>query len=290
MLPLGLAVSLLQHWGVIAWLTPLLTPAFSLVGLPGESAVVFISSILLNIYAAIAVIATLPMTMREVTILALMCLISHNMVIETTIQRKAGSSALGMGLLRLTASFIAAAALNAMLPDLFGTGPTVQPVAQFATLGAMLADWLVRSFWLILKITVLITALMILQNLLKEFKVLDRLSAAGAPLMRIMGLTRNCSFLWFVAQILGLAYGAAILIESVRQKEIRLDEANLLNYHTAINHSLLEDTLLFVAIGVPVFWITVPRVVLAMLVVWGVHGVVSLRHRYSRRAGNPPGD
>ena len=91
-LPISLLVSLLQHYGIIAWVSGYLTPLFSIIGLPGESAIVFITSIFLSLYAPIAIIATLPLDMREITILALMCLISHNMIIESAVQKKTGSS------------------------------------------------------------------------------------------------------------------------------------------------------------------------------------------------------
>jgi spore maturation protein SpmB len=276
-LPVGLAVSVLQYVGVIAGLASLLNPLFALIGLPGESAVVFISSVFLNIYAAIAVIATLPLAMREITILALMCLISHNMFVETAIQKKTGSSALAMLLLRLAASFAGALVLNAVLPDHLGPALAAQKSVVFETFWAMLADWFVNALGLIIKITLIIIGLMILQNILQEFKILGIISRICAPLMRLLGLSRETSFLWFVAQTLGLAYGSAVMIEAFEHGDIRPAEADLLNYHVAINHSLLEDTLLFVAIGVPALWITFPRVFLAAAVVWGVRGVKSLK-------------
>ncbi|MBI5549887.1 MAG: nucleoside recognition protein [Desulfobacterales bacterium] len=277
MLPISLAVSLLHHWGVIASVAGVLTPAFALIGLPGEAAVVFITSILVNIYAAIAVIATLPLDLREVTILALMCLISHNLPVETLIQKKTRSSALGMLALRLTTSFVAAVALDALLPAQLGAGLAAKHGMGFANLGQMLLDWLAGAAWLVLKITLIVTGLMILQNLLKEFNIIKMLSRLFAPLMRLLGLSRESSFLWLVAQILGLAYGSAIMIDAVERNEISAADANRLNYHIAINHSLLEDTLLFVAIGVPAVWITFPRIALAIIVVWGVRAVVRLR-------------
>jgi hypothetical protein len=123
---------------------------------------------------------------------------------------------------------------------------------------------------------------MILQNILKEFNLLILIAKIFAPLMRIMGLSTDSSFLWFIAQTLGLGYGSAIMIDNVENKTISLKDVNLLNYHIAINHSLLEDTLLFVAIGVPAGWIISTRVILAILVVWCVRGISKLKFRNSR--------
>lgn len=88
--------------------------------------------------------------------------------------------------------------------------------------------------------------------------------------MKIMGLSPDSSFLWVISQIVGLTYGSAIMIEAVEKKQITAQNAKLLNYHIAINHSLLEDTLLFVAIGVPAMWMIGPRFIIAIIVVWSI--------------------
>jgi len=57
-------------------------------------------------------------------------------------------------------------------------------------------------------------------------------------------------------------------------------EADLFNHHAAVCHSLLEDSALFLAIGVPLFWITAPRLVAALIVVW----FERLRRQHFRRS------
>ena len=277
-LPISLIVSFLQYWGIIAKIAIFLSPAFSLIGLPGESAVVFITSIFIPLYGPIAIISTLPLDMREITILALMCLISHNLFVETAIQKKTGSSALIMFFLRLSTSIIGAFILNQLLPEHIGSIHTVQQSLVFSNIPDMLRNWIIDAGFLSFKIALIITGLMILQSILKEFNLLIIISRLFAPLMRMMGLHNDSSFLWFVAQTLGLGYGSAIMIEEVKNKAITHESANLLNYHIAINHSLLEDTLLFVAIGVPVGWIIAPRFILAIVVVWSVRGIARLRY------------
>jgi len=276
-LPISLIVSFLQYWGAIAQIAIILSPAFSLLGLPGESAVVFITSIFVPLYGPIAIIATLPMDMREITILALMCLISHNLFVECAVQRKTGSSALIMFILRLSTSILGAFLLNLLLPEHIGSTHLAQKSIEFTGLTDMLLRWITGAGYLSLKIALIITGLMILQSILKEFNILNIISKAFSPLMRSMGLSNDSSFLWFVAQTLGLGYGSAVMIEEVENRSITPKSANLLNYHIAINHSLLEDTLLFVAIGVPAGWIIAPRFILAILVVWTVRGIHRLK-------------
>jgi len=269
-LPISLAVSLLQYWGIIAYMASFLSPAFSLIGLPGESAIVFISSLFLTLYAPIAIIATLALDMREITILALMCLISHNLFVESAIQKKTGSSAVRMFIMRFVTSFVAAYFLNLLLPQQLGENKLTETAVVFSNLSEMLIFWIKGAGALILKIVLIVTGLMILQNILTEFKITDLISKAFAPFMKIMGLSPDSSFLWVISQIVGLTYGSAIMIEAVEKKQITAQNANLLNYHIAINHSLLEDTLLFVAIGVPAAWMIGPRFIIAIIVVWSI--------------------
>jgi hypothetical protein len=286
MLPVAFAVSFLQYWGVIDWMAQYLSPVFTHIGLPGVSAIVFITSLFLPLYSVLAVIATLTLGMREVTILAIMCLISHSLIVETAVQKKTGSSAVTMLFVRIGMSFVAAFLLNWLLPT---TGfaishPTGQAVV-FTTVPEVLFQWLKSSMYLIIKISLILYGLFILQNILNEFKLLDVIARLFAPLMQFFGLSRNVSFLWFVAQTLGLSYGSAVMIEQVDNHIVSREEANMLNYHIAINHSLLEDTLLFVSIGVSMGWIVFPRIGLALLVVWGVR----LLSRFFPQIANPFG-
>jgi hypothetical protein len=268
MLPVSLGVMLMQYFGLLIYISKYLTPAFHYIGLPGESALVFITSGLLSIYAAIAVIGTLALDMREITILAIMCLITHNMIFETAVQKKTGSSALRMVMLRLIMSFFAAAIFNFFLPSQMGAGLASHTNIQNLKIINLLEVWLRDSVWLSFKVILIVTSLMFVQQVLEEFGIMEVLSKAFRPFMKPMGLSERTSFQWIIANTVGLAYGSAIMIEQVESGNLPIEDADLLNHHIAISHSLLEDTLLFVAIGVSAPWIIFPRIVFAIVSVW----------------------
>ena len=144
-------------------------------------------------------------------------------------------------------------------------------------LGDTLIHWLESSLMLCVKIVLMITGLMILQRVLEEFGVLKILSSMLSPLMRVFGLKPDVAFLWLVGNTVGLAYGSAIMLEYAKEGKLAHQEADLLNYHLAISHSQLEDPLLFVVMGLPIGWLIVPRVVLAIIVVWIRRGIYGLR-------------
>jgi hypothetical protein len=285
MVPVSLAVSLLQWTGVLAILARFLAPGMNLLGLSGESALVLVSAILLNNYSAIAVMESLPLTMREVTILAIMALTAHNLIVETAVMKKTSSSAFKMVVLRLGWAIAAGFVFNLILPadkSIFSSVDVT--TAARPELISMLVAWAYSTIRLVLKVIFLVLGIMVIQRLMEEFRIMDVLSRPMVPLMRFFGLPESASFLWIVLNIVGYAYGAAIIMERVKDGKMKPQEADLFNHHAALCHSLFEDTVLYAAIGTPLVWITIPRLLMAFIVVW-FERFRRQRFRKSFRAG-----
>lgn len=267
MLPVSFGVMILNYTGVLSLISSYLAPAFELIGLPGESAFVLLTSIFTNIYTAIAVITSLGLEGRVLTILAVMCLVAHGFVIETAVLKKTGSSVVRMVLLRLLGSFAMGAILNILLPA--DTSVTISAVSVTSeSFYVMFIAWLQSSLVLVIKVIVLIALLMIFQKILELFGIINWISKILKPLQVVMGLPESTSFSWIVANTLGLAYGSAIIMEQVEEGKMTSEDADLLNHHIAVSHSQLEDPLLFAAIGVPLGWMIIPRLLLGIIVVW----------------------
>ena len=268
MIPVSFAVMLLDWSGFLFWLAGYTGPLVKYLGLRGESALVLLSSGLLNIYSAVATIQSITFTAREITILALMCLISHNLIVETAVQKKTGSSALWMVTLRILAAIAGGFLLNLVLPGQPSAGVNKVLVHNFLPFVEIFKPWFYSTLWLITKAVMIIIGLNFLQRVMDEFSITLWLSKLMSPILRLFGLPPQASFMWLIANVIGLAWGSAILIEQAEQGKINRQEANLLNHHIAISHSLLEDTLIFVAIGVAAGWIIFPRLLLAFVAVW----------------------
>ena len=268
-LPISLLVRLLDYFGTLAWLAGFLDPLFVNMGLPGSTAIVFITSIFLPLYAPLAIITSLPITLRELTILALMCQISHNLPVESAIQAKTGTSFWSMTLLRITMSIVVGVLLNLILPaemglPLFARGS----VTAVTSIGALLILWLKGSFQIALLILVIVFLLNLFYSMLEAYRLIPGLSRAIEPLLAFFGLPRSTAFLWLIGYIVGLAYGGALMIDQMKEGRVTRSEASLLNHHLAVSHSVLEDNLLFVALGVSLWWILAVRFTIAFAVVW----------------------
>ncbi len=277
MIPVSFAVFVLNALGVIGWLSQFADPMVRMVGLRGEAAVALITGFLLNIYSAIAVMESIGFSGRENTILAIMVLIAHNLIIESAVQKKTGSNGIWMVVLRLTMAFVAAFLLNFILPNETETHALNAINLPSVPFLSTLIIWLKATLWLILKVALIVTGLNILQQLMDEYGFTKWLSTLVSPILQMFGLPVQAAFMWIIANVIGLSWGSAIMIQYVEEKRISRQEADILNHHIAITHSLLEDTLLFVAIGVPVIWITAPRLLLSFIVVWLYRAVLMWR-------------
>jgi len=280
--PVSFAVSLLDWLGALTWIARFMAPLLRVVGLPGAAALVFITSAFLNIYSAIAVAFSMPLDMRSATILAIMCLTAHNLFVETAVMKKTGSSGIKMVFLRILFAFAAAYAYNLVLPEYLSSVPFssgIDSAARPEFLG-MLALWGWSTLGLALKIALIVFGIAVVQRLFEEFGTMDFLSRLFAPVMRLFGLPRQSSFLWIVINVVGYAYGAGIIEDQVKAGNMKPREADLFNHHAGLCHSLIEDTILFTAVGVPLFWITVPRLILALFSVWFERG----KRRFFKRS------
>jgi len=262
------AVELMRYFGIIRWMSESLSPIFQLIGLPGEASLAFLTGYFVNVYGAIAVIGTLTLTVRETTILGIMVLCAHNMLIETAVQQKTGSSLVRMFILRtlgaLLGGFIAHLLMPAETTSI--THETVQTASM--TLQTIAINWLLSTLWLTVRMFVFIIALSYMQRLLSEFGVITLLSKFLRPFLKIFGLPAKTSFLWIVANVLGLAYGAAVMLEETQEGKIDRRDADLLNHHIAVSHSNFEDLLLMVAFGASIGWLLLVRLALAFVYVW----------------------
>ena len=289
MIPVSFGVFLLDWFGGLDLISRVLSPLFRALDLPGSAALVYLTSIVINIYSATAVMANLDLTVAALTTLALMTLIAHNFFVELAVMRSTGSSLLRMLVLRVLASLLAAWLLSFLLPatlDVPATGIAgAEGDAATATFGAALTAWLAGTGMLIAKVAAILLGLMIGERILQALGVIRWLGERLRPLMVVFGLPKDTAFLWLVSNTLGLAYGAGVLRTEVAEGRLSREDGDLLNHHSAISHSLLEDTLLYVALGVPALWIMVPRVALAVVAVWLRRAELQLLRRYQRSAG-----
>lgn len=268
MIPISLGVTLAHHYGVLDMIARWLNPLFSVLGLPGSSAVAFVSGATAGTYAGIAAMMSMPLTMREATILALMIALCHALPMECAVNRKTGSSFWKMGIIRVVMAIVCAILLNLVLPPM-----EERYMFLGAESGGELGEVMTLWAWSQLKMSVvvflIIYALMAVQRLMEAYSLLRPLSLRLAPLMRFFGLPEGAAYMWLVGNVLGISYGSAVMVDLEERGIISRKEANDVNYHLIMNHSMLEDTIVFAATGISAVLLISVRVAFALVLVWG---------------------
>ena len=262
------AMMLLKYFNILPWISDFISPLFKYLGLPGSAALAYLSGYFVNCYSAIAVMTSLELDWRAMTIICTMVLCSHSMIIETAVLRKTGASAVRMVIVRTLSAFFLGWLLNRILPASEAVAAELPVTEGLAPFWPVLGKWALSTLDLCLMMTVIIFSLNILQRLLSEFGVMKVISLALTPLMYLFGLPARTSFLWLVANIVGLSYGAAAMLDEIDRGAISNRDVRLLDSHIAVNHSNLEDLSLMAAIG-GVWWvILLIRMALAFVLVW----------------------
>ena len=295
----------MRYFKILPWLSATLGPLFNHFGLPGEAALAYVSGYFVNMYAMLAIAGSMDLTARAITILGVMSLCSHNMITETAVQGKTGANPVRVVITRTLAGFVLAFVLNLILPlsqsDIAMLGGAVgeseaavasvaeapatvasiteAPAAVQPLFKELVVEWCYSTLSILVKMTLLIYSLAILQRILSEFGVIRWVSKFLKPLLLLFGLPARCSFLWIIANILGIAYGGAVMMEEVRAGKLSLRDIKLVNQHIGISHSNLEDLTLVASIG-GIWWVMLlSRWAGSFILVWGYRAEMAIRKK-----------
>ena len=230
-------IMLLRYLQILPWISALLEPVFHVVGLPGEAALAYVTGYFVNVYSAIAVSVTLDLSIREMTILSAMVLCAHNMIVETAVQKKTGTPAARIVIYRTLSSVIVGLGLNLVIPAESAQLGSQMMEQEQLIFWPMLREWVISTSGLVVKMVAIIFSLNILQRILSEFGVINWISKFLKPLLHLFGLPAQSSFLWIIANVVGLAYGAAAMIDEASTGKLSQRDVDLTNYHICISHS-----------------------------------------------------
>jgi len=113
--PVYFFVTFLKYTPALDWIAGGCTPFMSVVGLPGEASIAIVLGNFIILYAALGAIASLELGAKEVTVIAMMLLLSHSSFIESAVSQQTGISGVAMGFFRLTVSILMGIILNLIL-------------------------------------------------------------------------------------------------------------------------------------------------------------------------------
>lgn len=241
--PIYILADLLLYYDLLSLITFIFKPLVTLLGLPQEAALSIVSGLFLNLYTAIAFAAPLGLGAKEWTVLAVFLGIAHALLVETEIMKRLGLSRIYSILLRLSIG-LSVGILTSQLPQgLFTQRSEQATVASsdhplYHSLLELLQNSFYESLSLSVKVIILVTTLIFFLDYIKSLPLINKHSQKV-----------NSGFSILVGVILGITYGAGILIAEYEKGFLQKREILFIGTYLMICHAIIEDTLLFVIFG-----------------------------------------
>jgi len=287
LVPISFLTALLVHFGIIYRLDFLLTPVMNWLSLPASAALVLIIGLFTGIYGTVAALSVMAFSMDHMILMAIFTLISHNLIQESIVQGNSGINPFVVASFRLIMAFV----VTFVCAKIIGVTPDQGIVLSLDSLDKipgpffpMLQEWGAGTAKLCLQIFCIIMPLMVLLELAKTFNIIQMITRIFSPLVTLLGLDRSCGMLWLTATVFGLAFGSAVIVEETRSNEYDPEELTKLHLSIGVNHAMIEDPILFLPLGIPPFWLWVPRLIAAVAVTYLFSAFLFARRLYAKRA------
>ncbi|SFA88825.1 Nucleoside recognition [Lentibacillus halodurans] len=266
--PITLIVTILQYTPVLPWVIDQISPLMRLLGLSGEAAVPLVLGNALNLYAGIAAIVSFEFTVKEVFILAVMMSFSHNLFIESTVASKVGVSWWLISGIRISLALAAATVINL----LWNGGAEQAQYGLVSSSDIVLNGWteiilhgLQTALMAVVQLALIVIPLMVVMQFFREKGWLTYFSDKLGPFTRMLGMEKNTSMTLVAGLTIGLAYGAGLMIQAVKEDGVSKKDMYLALIFLVSCHAVLEDTLVFIPLGIPVWPLLVIRLLTAVL-------------------------
>lgn len=266
--PITLLVSILQHTPLLPWIIQKLAPFMGIIGLSGEAAVPLVLGNALNLYAAIGAIVTFEFTVKEVFIMAVMLSFSHNLFIESSVAARVGINWWLISGLRISLALI----FGLLIHWMWRGG---QQMAQYGLIQSeeetltswsqMIGQGFYKAFMAVVQLAVIVLVLMVVMQYLREVGILDKFSKLLAPFMRILGLGENALLILVAGLTVGLTFGAGIMLQSMQEKQVSKRDMVLALVFLVSCHAVIEDTVIFIPLGIPVWPLLLIRLITAFV-------------------------
>jgi hypothetical protein len=128
---------------------------------------------------------------------------------------------------------------------------------------SILKEAAIGSFNSIKQIAFIVIPLMIVMEILKDLGVLDRIARLFSPLVKIYGMKKEAGFPLVIGIVIGLSYGAGVILQSAKEDKLTRRDLYLLTYFLVAAHAVFEDTAIFMAFGVNGLLLLVTRLAVA---------------------------
>ena len=262
-IPVSLITAFLDQIGFLDLIAPIFHPVMKLLGLPGDAALVLIAAWVNNLFAAIAAASVIDLTFRQLTIIAIITGLAHNLILETGILMKLKMGRIGIAFSRIAFSLLVGFLLNLIMPETI-RGLVLNPyetVQDFSWMNHMIKMLITAG-----QIIGLMFIVMLLYELMLLWKYSKKIKEKLTFITKFFGMSPAALGPWMVGFFIGIAYGAGILFKMNKDHKLTHKDICLLTIAMCLVHALVEDTMFYVLVGANLWWIVTVRMVLLIAI------------------------
>ncbi len=143
----------------------------------------------------------------------------------------------------------------------------------------MLIHAIIGSIKLSAKLILIIVPLMVVYEFLENSKLFKRILNFLYIFMKPLGFSKEANISMLTGIFLGITYGSGILISQSEQNKINKTDIMLTAVFLSMCHAVIEDTLIFVAIGGNGFFMLGTRLIIAGIVTYAFYRYIKLKFR-----------
>ncbi|WP_088069922.1 nucleoside recognition domain-containing protein [Gottfriedia luciferensis] len=281
--PISFILTIIKETALMDWFVHLLEPLMSFIGLKGDAALVLVFGNVLNLYAALGAMLPMDLTMKEALILAVMLSFSHNLFVETSVASAVGVRASFVVFVRIGFAIISAICIH-----FFWSGGS-----EIVHKGIAVSETVNHSGWNLVYSAILssligiynlikiVIPLMLVIQFAKDFGWMNYVTKLLSPFTKLIGVEAKAGVTLAAGLFFGLAFGAGVMIQAVKEDGVSKRDLYLVFLFLVACHAVVEDTLLFIPLGIPVLYLFLIRFFVALVVTFIVARIIG---RVSRKA------
>jgi hypothetical protein len=156
-------------------------------------------------------------------------------------------------------------------------------------MGDVLHQFVFGSFDLLLTVFVIVVPIMVFLEFFEGTRPFRTMVRGWSRLVgRWLGMSEEAAAPTLIGFLFGLAYGGGVIVRDTRRNKLGRRQVFLMSVFLSMVHAIVEDSMIFIALGASAFWIVVYRTAWAALVTVVLGAVVTAGVR-RRRTGKDPG-
>jgi len=130
----------------------------------------------------------------------------------------------------------------------------------------LLRTFITGSAGLLLRVFLIVVPIMVVLEVFEGTRAFRAVVRAWARLVRHVGLDEQSAAPTLVGFLFGLAYGGGVIVRDVRRHDLGRRQVFIMSVFLSMVHAVVEDSLIFIALGASIVWVVVYRIAWAALV------------------------